>query len=492
MGLTGCTQNSGIKFKPTVSSMPPRYLTTRHCTVTQDCVNPLPFGSSNLVVSHFFRSNAFNFSTFAQASNCSPSTFKSTFPILRFSLIIPPPRTPFHPSYHRTPAATMESVDYSLHPKGDLILILSNPDAPFAVWSDSLVWPDAMLRKSAAGPASDDSADESEQNDELEDSARLLEDTELPEVRFRLSSQHLVLASPYFRAMLDGPWKEVSADANATHTVRAEDWNTNALLILFNIIHGHNRKVPRALTLESLAQVGVLVDYYQCHEAVDLFSSVWRDNLYIDTPIEYGRDAILLLFVSSVFRYKDYFSLVSKAIFPKVRGPIHTLDLPIPSTTTGEYNCTPSCFEQVLISTPELVESHRQDKVRRILTSLFDCNEHLSSGKYICNSSNRFHSYEDTYLCSCALLGALHKFMMRHGVLSPRPVAPFLGFGCDQLTTRIINIREPWSNRDMDHTHCTLQGSLSKATQVMRQLPFPDQLEEYENMSTAAQKPHAT
>lgn len=85
--------------------------------------------------------------------------------------------------------------------------------------------------------------------------------------------------------MLKGGWKEV-------HTLRSdgcgplyvEGWDPDALLILMNIIHGRTRKIPRSVNLEMLANIAVLVDYYECVEVVEVFSEMWLNQLKEQSP----------------------------------------------------------------------------------------------------------------------------------------------------------------------------------------------------------------
>jgi hypothetical protein len=94
-------------------------------------------------------------------------------------------------------------------------------------------------------------------------------------VRMRVSSSHLILASSYFKRMLRGGWKEdCTLCAEGCLTIYVEDWDPDALLILMNIIHGHTRKVPRTVSLEMLAKLAVLVDYYECIEVVEVLSEI--------------------------------------------------------------------------------------------------------------------------------------------------------------------------------------------------------------------------
>jgi hypothetical protein len=72
-------------------------------------------------------------------------------------------------------------------------------------------------------------------------------------IRIKVSSKHLILASPYFRSMLQSNFKE---GMNLRTTRATEIWLISghpvALLILLNIIHGHTRRVMEELHTDSI------------------------------------------------------------------------------------------------------------------------------------------------------------------------------------------------------------------------------------------------
>ncbi|KAH8751607.1 hypothetical protein F5883DRAFT_434009, partial [Diaporthe sp. PMI_573] len=76
------------------------------------------------------------------------------------------------------------------------------------------------------------------------------------------ASKHLKSASPVFKAMLDGNWKESNLTSDLYYTLYASDWDTEALQIIMDVMHSRSRRVPRSITLELLAKIAVLVDYY--------------------------------------------------------------------------------------------------------------------------------------------------------------------------------------------------------------------------------------
>lgn len=171
-----------------------------------------------------------------------------------------------------------------------------------------------------------------------DESLLLTTDTdEEPEIKFLVSSRHLILASGYFKAKFTGPWKEASVDpTDGLYHLEASDWDPDALLILMQVIHGRTRLVPRQVNLDMLARITVVVDYYDCHEVIEVFSSIWIDDLNKGLPTEYGRSLILWLLISLVFHKDEIFSTITKTTILKSTTPVPTLGLPISSTVIGE------------------------------------------------------------------------------------------------------------------------------------------------------------
>ncbi|ORY59945.1 uncharacterized protein BCR38DRAFT_328295, partial [Pseudomassariella vexata] len=234
------------------------------------------------------------------------------------------------------------------------------------------------------------------------------------ETRMRLSSRHLMLASPYFDSMLKGPWQEGTKEPGSDYSVYAEDWDSDALLILMYILHGRNRNVPRSVRLEMLAKFAVLVDYYKCHEAVELVAEMWISRLEHDLPKEYCRELVLWLFVSWVFSRADLFKVITGTILMESKGALQTLRLPIP---------------EKLVDT---IDQKRQESVEQILAVLHDLLLYLRDDRSGC-----------TFECSSILLGALTKEMNTKGILSLERGSLLTGTSFNATMKAVLNIRSP-------------------------------------------------
>ncbi|KAF3059544.1 hypothetical protein GL218_05109 [Daldinia childiae] len=203
---------------------------------------------------------------------------------------------------------------WELDPKGDVLLTLHNPNAPFAVW-DEYWYRKIATEATHVRPIYKSNA----------------------KVQFLLSSRHLSLASGYFKNLLRGPWIEATPTSpDGRLCVDAEGWDENSMLILMRIIHGHNYKIPKSMTLEEVAKVAVLVDYYQCHEAVMVWSDVWINNMPGYDKHTFNRDIVLWILVTQVFRKEKLFKNATLVAIQHCKGKFPTLGLPI-TAAAGKY-----------------------------------------------------------------------------------------------------------------------------------------------------------
>jgi hypothetical protein len=154
------------------------------------------------------------------------------------------------------------------------------------------------------------------------------------EIHYHVSSKHLRLASARFESALSaGNWKEgIPDETDGLYHISAEDWDESAFLILLNALHLRSRQVPRTLSLEMLAKIAVLVDYYGCAEAVELWTEKWIEHLRVSSPIPstYCRDLMLWVCVAWVFRLPNEFAETTAiAIKQTKQEELSTLGLPL-------------------------------------------------------------------------------------------------------------------------------------------------------------------
>lgn len=183
-------------------------------------------------------------------------------------------------------------------------------------------------------PASaSDSADEQSETQEHDSAAS---EDEPKNVTFLVSSRHLILASPMFKAALTGPWKEALVEGGL-QSMDAEDWDVHAVTIVFDIIHGHWPSVPHNVDLDTLSSIAMVVDYYQLGSAMHLIAPLWIQRLQAANPIssQHSRNLVTWMFVAWVFRDFDLLQTTTDIATRTCKSDVTIHDLPLPSTITG-------------------------------------------------------------------------------------------------------------------------------------------------------------
>lgn len=169
--------------------------------------------------------------------------------------------------------------------------------------------------------------------EDLRDMGSLNEHGQHIELRYRVSSAHLALASPVFKAMVDrsSATIDLSSRSKSGFSQYAE-----ALLILLDVIHGHHKSVPKAMSLELLIELWRLIDSHQCHEAVEMYVDHWVASVIDKDKIKESslKTNMSRLYISWVFGKGEYFDLLACNILKSTAGSIQT-DLPFQARILG-------------------------------------------------------------------------------------------------------------------------------------------------------------
>jgi hypothetical protein len=162
------------------------------------------------------------------------------------------------------------------------------------------------------------------------------------EVHYHVSSRHLILGSKIFRTMMtEEKWQQGFREEDGLFHSQTEGWDADALLILMNILHAKNNQVPLSLSLEMVAKIAVLVDYYECDMAVQLFASMWIQPLTTNpgVPYFYCRNLMLWMCIARVFERADIFESTTLIALEESKDSIETLELPIWPSIVGKLIC---------------------------------------------------------------------------------------------------------------------------------------------------------
>ncbi|KAH7184857.1 uncharacterized protein B0J16DRAFT_122982 [Fusarium flagelliforme] len=233
----------------------------------------------------------------------------------------------------------MKTSPFTFDTRADTVLILRNPNT--AQRGECEIQTDSepeyeRLNEAGSGELSKTRRDSPMTLDNDQKYPRgSLEDTQ---VEFRVSSRHMSLASPVFRAMLESKFKESQLNKQGLYEVQASEWDAEAFVILLDIIHGHHRDVPKRISVEILSNIAIIVDYYGCHEIMEFVLTAWLT--YLGEPEEFVKeDPLRWLFISWVFRQEALFTVATKMLLLYDNGE-YVVDLPIPQPILGRRQTT--------------------------------------------------------------------------------------------------------------------------------------------------------
>ncbi|PGH09681.1 hypothetical protein AJ80_07632 [Polytolypa hystricis UAMH7299] len=233
------------------------------------------------------------------------------------------------------------------------------------------------------------------------------------QIRVKVSPKHLMIASPVFKAMLNSKFKEGKGLADGFAEVSLPDDNPEMLVILLNIIHGFSRRVPRILDLDDLLEAAILVDKYDLHEAVEVFSEMWIRHLEGSLPTTYCDDVICWMCISSVFRHSPILKAMTKLAWKLAIGPIcNEGDLPIPAEVITK------------------LDEAREETLREIFEAL----ENDFSQYYI-------HNIQCSTYCDAIALGVMGHELNAMNLLDDDLKRPYVGFSVKGVLDQISSSR---------------------------------------------------
>ncbi|KAK3393883.1 hypothetical protein B0H63DRAFT_555185 [Podospora didyma] len=291
-----------------------------------------------------------------------------------------------------SPFANMSPL-YEVDPEADVLLIVPPNNKPFAPWNDASSGPGQVnglgINSKASPPPS-------------------------PGLRIKVSSKHLTLASRVFKNKLQhgSTRSSTQSDGRVHLTLTDSIYDPKAVTAVVNAVHGRGSKLKTVrVDLATLAQIALFTDTFQLFDTVEVYADRWIDKLLQDEglPDLYGRDLVLWIFISHVFRRADVFKSVTKLAAVHSTGPIPDLGLPI---------------REKLI---KHIDAQRQELAGQAITSLHGAMDTLTSGAATCPK----------FQCDSFLLGELIKTLHKSKLVWPRPAKPLTGVSFGMIVAAV-------------------------------------------------------
>jgi len=264
-------------------------------------------------------------------------------------------------------------------------------------------------------------------------------------VHMLVSSKHLMLASPVFKAMLQhNNFKEGKKLTSAGKVeVPLPDDDVTAFIIVLDVIHGRNKRVPRKVTLEMLTKISIIVDKYQMAEVVESYSDGWIDGLMEDFPTKYafGDDTEIVhrwLGISWVFGKDDEFNeltqLVERGCWADLEGDLEE-GLPIPDLIICTF-LHPSTYSLENSQILAYMLERRQGALFELYGMIEQTITRYQRSDTLCPRTDNANL---RLQCDYLLLGSLIKSATTLGIM-PVPEPPYGNISFDELADKLYSL----------------------------------------------------
>ncbi|KAF4430896.1 hypothetical protein FACUT_8774 [Fusarium acutatum] len=229
------------------------------------------------------------------------------------------------------------------------------------------------------------------------------------EIRLRVSSAHMTIASPVIKRMLQGPWSE-SAETGSPDSFNASTspstsvgeistigWNADALIAVLNVIHGRHSDVPQEVHLRLFADFAA--------------------------PKGLGRKSILWLYISWVFSWHETFADMAMLIWKNGEGldPVKTYNLPI---------------AEIL----ENLDNKRQEATKTVLGELDNMIGEIQEDQVDDTVWGDWGPPTD-HACRCMTLGSALREKRRLDTLDPPLTVPYTGYPFSKIISMVHEFR---------------------------------------------------
>ncbi|KAF7910492.1 uncharacterized protein EAE98_012024 [Botrytis deweyae] len=276
--------------------------------------------------------------------------------------------------------------------------------------------------------------------------------TQLSRSEVLVSSKHLSFASPVFKAMLTGDFREaVELREKGRTEIPLPDDDADAMITLVNVIHGRFNSVSKYPNLILLTKIAILVDKYQCHESTKFVAKVWAANDHL--PRIWSQEWYNIacwICVAWVFRLDHEFRDATEEIIKESGvglGAIlkeNDLALPIPERIISKI-ANQMKDSRSLTRCKDKIDESRENAVSQLIKFLKDTISRYQGHTLMCPSQSLRRvldiiSHRET--CDATVLGSLIKGATEKG-LFPFPEVPFNNELPFSVVKRSIESLEP-------------------------------------------------
>ncbi|PQE27472.1 Nuclear pore protein [Rutstroemia sp. NJR-2017a BVV2] len=245
-----------------------------------------------------------------------------------------------------------------------------------------------------------------------------------------VSSKHMCLASPVFKAMLQGEFREGKELREMKQLdLPLPDDDTEAMKILVYIIHCKHKLVPLKVDLTLLTNIALLVDKYRLHEVLGIMVPIWKKHLEADSLKKF-RSVIRWICIAWVFDLHEEFRKATQIMQEQSDLSVsnwmrkESLHLPIPDHVLAK------------------IEESRQKAAREGIQLFHNLLEKYKGAELVCTASEIMCPYLDDLqthrrLCDSMVLGCLMKGYLLLGIFPAEPNTKWSILKCYKMAKKL-------------------------------------------------------
>lgn len=208
---------------------------------------------------------------------------------------------------------------------GDLLVV-------FGAAQDFVIETPTDTSEDAPSETSADTSFATPTTSEADDESTIRNGGESIELRFLCSCRQMErgskrLARDLFPARNPGRWAVT------------KDFPPMPLTMVLTIIHGKTRYIPDIVSPAVLADVASIVEYLECHDALDFFGRNWlsRYTEINELPTSMDEELVQLIHISFTFDNKAIFEQSTETAIRHSPGDVPTYDLPIQEDVLSKF-----------------------------------------------------------------------------------------------------------------------------------------------------------
>ncbi|KAH7355413.1 hypothetical protein BKA65DRAFT_582335 [Rhexocercosporidium sp. MPI-PUGE-AT-0058] len=291
-----------------------------------------------------------------------------------------------------------------------------------------------------------------------------------------VSSHVLICASPVWKKFLFPPWVAASVPVNSPKQIDCSEDDGVALLIILNIIHLRHKEVLLRLEPDTLLQVAVLCDQYDCAGIVKHWISIWMKETEANLVAKHFVPP-QILFVCWVFGLEDNF----EALTIKLVMELRTDDEGIWRSKRGWRIVVPDTMPEGIM---ENIHRIRVETIEALLSVPYSAMARFKRTKTVlCQMS---HISSDDSLCDAITLGSITRGLDVSEV-EYRTKAIDVHMSVEEVAAAIDDIHvyhvEPSAARPLvDHSLCHARNFQHEVAKVLRIMESPVELRHRQHM----------